>query len=279
MNNGIEPVTLRPTRPVQRPVMLQGWYNLTSLHWRYSPGAVQRLLPNGLTVDTYDGSAWVGLIPFDMRRIRLPFGPSAGPWSTFPETNVRAYIIDPEGRRGVWFCSLDITRLAPTIVARTTYGLPYCWADMSITVGSSEGRRVETAGGIAGDDEGRSVHYRSKRRWLNSHGERTLKTSTAATSYVDIRIGNRLDVSADSVEAFLSARWALGSTFLGKLLWAEVDHPEWVLHAAEVQRCDETLLWAAGLAAPDGDPLALWSPGVEVRIARPRLVKSPVQSI
>ncbi len=69
---GAEPVTLTPPRPVVRPVMVQGWHDLASLHWPYDPGLVQRLLPAGLRVDTLGGAAWVGLIPFHMRRIRVP---------------------------------------------------------------------------------------------------------------------------------------------------------------------------------------------------------------
>ncbi len=87
--------------------MVQGWHDLASLHWPYDPGLVQRLLPAGLRVDTLGGAAWVGLIPFHMRRIRVPRLPPLGRWSTFPEINVRTYVVDPAGRRAVWFCSLD----------------------------------------------------------------------------------------------------------------------------------------------------------------------------
>jgi hypothetical protein len=76
--SNVEPITLTPPNPVARPIMLQGWYNVAQIHWRYKPSVVQALLPKGFTVDTFDGSAWVGLIPFEMRRIRLPFGPNDG---------------------------------------------------------------------------------------------------------------------------------------------------------------------------------------------------------
>ena len=121
-----EPITIEPTVEVTRPVMLQGWYNLTALHWQYEPSVIQALLPSGFTVDTFDDAAWVGLIPFHMRRIRVPRTPALGPLSTFPETNVRTYIRDENGRRGVWFFSLDVSRILPALVARVTYGLPYC---------------------------------------------------------------------------------------------------------------------------------------------------------
>ncbi len=224
--------------------MLQGWYNLTSLHWAYPVDEVQRILPDGYTVDTFDDQAWVGLIPFHMRRIRLPGLPAFGPLSTFPETNIRTYIIAPDGRRAVWFCSLDITRMIPTIVARVAYQLPYCWARMSI------------------DDDGSIVTYRSERRWPRS--------TAGASSEVSIRRGEPIapeDVS--DLEHFLSARWALGTTLGKRLMWADVDHPRWPLQRAEVLAWDESLMAAAGLSAPEGQPIALHSPGVEVRIALP----------
>lgn len=246
----VEPITAAPLAPVERPVMLQGWYDLSSIHWSYDAAIVQRLLPDGFTVDTFDGKAWIGLIPFEMRRIRLPFGPggglSAGRWSTFPETNVRTYIVDPAGRRGVWFCSLDVTRLVPTIVARVAYGLPYCWARMEL-------ERSEP--GV--------FRYASSRRWPR----RNVGAHTALTVHVGARIE-----APTPLQLFLSARWALGSTFLGRRLWAPVDHPAWQLHHATVEGVGESLLAAAGLPSPLGDPVVLWSPGVEVRIGRPRLV-------
>ena len=84
-----EPVSVVPTRRIERPIMLQEWRDLAYLHWRYPPATVQALLPEGFTVDTFDGSAWGGLVPFHMQRIRLPGLPPLGRFSTFPETNVR----------------------------------------------------------------------------------------------------------------------------------------------------------------------------------------------
>ena len=239
-----EPVELICPRPVRRPVMLQGWHDLASVHWPIDPEAVQRILPPGLSVDVCAGAAWVGLIPFHMRRIRPPGLPSLGAWSSFPETNVRTYVVAPDGRRAVWFCSLDVTRIVPAVVARVAYGLPYCWADMSIT---------HHAGGI--------VEYTTHRRWPD-RGHR---------SRVVIEIGPRVeDDDLSEVERFVTARWALASTFAGRGTWADVDHDPWPLHLARLVECDDSLVAASGLPHPRTDPVVLWSPGVEVRIGRPR---------
>ncbi len=230
--------------------MIQGWHDLASIHWRYDPSIVQALLPPGYTVDTFDGSAWVGLIPFHMRRIRVPHTPALGPLSTFPETNVRTYILDRSGRSGVWFFSLDITRLLPALVARVTYRLPYCWAGMSI------------------ERDRDSITYISRRRWPRP------SAPGAAESRTVIRVGAQLPPSdVDELQVFLTARWALGTTFGRHLMWAEVEHEPWPVHRAELVTCDETLLVAAGLPAPSGEPVVLWSPGVDVRIGRPRRLR------
>src|SRR4051812_46149326 len=123
-NMAIEPLSAVPQEPVRRPVMRQRWENLTFLHWRYRVADVRPLLPAGLEPDVYDGEAWVGLVPFRVRGLTLPKAPAV-PWlSTFPETNVRTYVIDRTGRRGVWFFSLDAARLPAVAGARLLYGLP-----------------------------------------------------------------------------------------------------------------------------------------------------------
>lgn len=244
-----EAVTTSCPRPVARPVMHQGWRDLASVHWRYPAAAVQALLPAGFAVDPWEGDALVGLLPFRMERVRFGPLPPFGRWSTFPETNVRTYIVDPMGRRGVWFFSLDIDRLVPALVARATYRLPYCFGRMTI------------------EQRGDVWEYLQRRRWPGG---------PVAASRVVVRVGEAMtDVPADGVEAFVTARWALGTVFGRRLVWAEVDHGPWPLHRAELLVADESLMTAAGLSAPTGDPLVLWSPGVEVRIARPRPLPRP----
>jgi len=102
--------------------MRQSWLDLTFLHWPYEPATVRSLVPAGLTLDLHDGAAWIGLVPFLITGLTLPGAP-AMPWlSRFPETNVRTYVIDGEGKRGVWFFSLDAARWAAVLGARLAYG-------------------------------------------------------------------------------------------------------------------------------------------------------------
>lgn len=131
--------------PLRRAVMEQRWEDVTFLHWPYDPAAVQQVLPSGVQVDTFDGAAWVSLVPFRMVDLRLP-GRRPLPFGTFPEVNVRTYVRHG-ARRGVWFFSLDIDRIAPTVVARTLYRLPYCQGRVDhVRVGDLEESLVAACG-------------------------------------------------------------------------------------------------------------------------------------
>ncbi len=167
--------------PLQRPVMRQRWEKVGFAHWAVDPDELQSRLPSGLTVDLHDGAAWVSLVAFDMVGIGPLRGPAVPYFGTFPETNVRTYVQGPDGTRGVWFDSLDATRLLPVLVARAAYGLPYMWSEMSIV------------------ESGRSIEYRATRRFPGAPG--------AVSRFRLDRSGPR--VQSDELDRFLTARWNL----------------------------------------------------------------------
>ena len=228
---------------IERPIMRQRWERLTFLHWPFEPADVQRLLPTGLDVETYDGAAWVALVPFFMR-VATP-GERRVPWaSNFCETNVRTYVRDGAGRSGIWFFSLDASRLGAVAAARAApYRLPYFWSSMRLGV------------------RGSRVAYLSERRWPGPR---------LATSRVRIAVGEPIapgDVS--ELEHFLTARWMLFSVIGGRAVSARACHQRWPLHRARAEVLDDRLLATAGLPQPQGVPLVHFSPGVDVAIGRP----------
>ena len=116
--------------PAGRAVGYQRWNRLFFAHWRVPAGQVQASLPPGLHVDTHDGEAYLGVVPFFMERVR-PAGLPPLPWlSWFPELNVRTYVHDDAGRPGVWFYSLDCSRGPAVALARRFFHLPYFHARM-----------------------------------------------------------------------------------------------------------------------------------------------------
>jgi uncharacterized protein YqjF (DUF2071 family) len=245
MGSPISPVALEP---VARPVMTHTWERVTFLHWPYPPGHVQRLLPSPLEVDTFDGSAWVGLVSFLMR-IRLGPLPAVAWASVFPETNVRTYVRGPDGRPGIWFLSLDVPRLGAVVVARATYRLPYSWARMGLS------------------RKGSLVTYRSRRRWPSPRG---------AGSDVVVDVGDPVEAAdLGGLDHFLTARWQLLSMRGRRVSGALVEHGPWPFRRARLLALEENLVAATGLAAPRGDALVHHSPEVDVRVGPPRRVLAP----
>ena len=129
-----EAVRQRP--PHELPAMRQTWSELLFLHWTTDPEIWRKTLPEGLHLDTCDGAAWVGVVPFRMNRIRPSCLPPV-PWlSWFLELNVRTYVHDDEGNPGVWFHSLDTNRWPAYKIARTVFKLPYFHAAMRTSLGA-----------------------------------------------------------------------------------------------------------------------------------------------
>lgn len=213
---------------------------ITFIHWRYRPEQVQALLPAQLRVETFDGAAWVGLTPFLMRGVRV-LGVPALPWlSTFPETNLRTYVRDARGRTGIWFLSLDAGRLAAALGGRGGFWLPYFWSDMSVATKDGHTR------------------YRCRRR---------LPGPVGARCDVDVEMGVPLvERERDELAHFLTARFRLFSLVAGRLAAAQVEHPPWPLHHAQLEGLDQDLIQAARLPAPEGQPVVHASPGVPVRV-------------
>jgi uncharacterized protein YqjF (DUF2071 family) len=243
-----EPVSMNAPALTGVRIMTQDWRDLTFLHWRVDPVAVQPLLPAGTRPDEHDGSSWVGLIPFRMVDAGVGTGP-AFPWlGTFAETNVRLYSVDGQGRRGVVFRTLEASRLAVVLGARAAFALPYSWARMRVT---------ESAGVLT---------YASQRRWPGPR---------SATTYLRVRPGGPL-ASADPLADFLTARWGLHTRAFGRLLFVPNHHEPWPLQRAEVLDLDDRLLAAAGLPGVTRRPpdSVLFSRGVHTEFGWPRAVGS-----
>ena len=234
-----------PEERVAWPWAYQRWQTITFLHWAYDPADVQRLLPAELEVHTHDGLAWVGLTPFLLTDFHPPGLPAIPGLSTFPETNLRTYVVDRTGLDGLWFLSLDADELATVLGARALLQVPYHWAAMSV-------------------DAGATVTYRSRRRWPPAVGH-------------DIVVEPGSPLAAEELterDHFLTGRWRAFTKIAGQLVSVPVEHQPWPLWSVRIDQVNQDLLTVAGLPAPDGELLALYSPGVDVRFGPPRWLGS-----
>ena len=231
-----QPITLESPPLPGRTTASQRWSNLAFLHWRVPASTVAPLLPPGIRPDEFDGSSWVGLIPFVLDRATIAGSPPVPYFGEFVEVNVRLYGVDATGRRGVVFVSLEASRLAAVLAARAAFSLPYEWASTRVSHAAGE------------------WHYSARR-----HLARGIAS--------DIRVTPGSTPVSSELAAFLTARWGLFTRRGRHTLFLPNEHSTWPLFDARLVSLDDTLLAAAGFPGlVDREPdSVLWSPGVTTR--------------
>jgi uncharacterized protein len=237
-----ELVAVRDSCANSRVAMYHRWRDLLFLHFSTDPAEIQKLLPKGLTVDTFpdpDGTekAWIGLVLFHMNGIRLKGVPAVPGLSAFPETNVRTYVHRDGKEPGVWFFSLDAANRFACAYARRFFSLPYHWAAMK-------------------------VHNEATRRDYASH--RVLDPSHSTKASCDV--GDVLpQPQPGSLEFYLVERYLLYSMHKGQLYKGRVIHAPYPVREVNTFRCEDKLVEAAGIIPREWSH-GIFSPGVDVSV-------------
>ena len=239
--------------PADQPVVMhQQWKQLLFLHWEVPPEAIQRTLPAGLTVDTFGGRAFLGIVPFYMRGIRPRFCPPLSGISDFLELNLRTYVHDEERLPGVWFYSLDASQWLAVRTARKLFHLPYFDASMY----------AEERGSPP------MVDYTCQRRHASEEPARFVYSGDEPLP----------PPQPGSLEYFLVERYVLFSHHRasGRLFAGRVHHAPYPLETARVERFSEIPIVQSGFPAFGRSPdLAHFSRGVEVTVYPLRPLPSP----
>jgi uncharacterized protein len=232
-----------------RQIMSQWWRDIAFLHWRVDPEVVAPMMPPGARPDVYDGSSWVGLIPFRMVDGALGRGRPVPRFGSFLETNVRLYSVDDAGRRGVVFRSLEADRLAVVAAAQLSFGVPYKWARLSVSPAEQ-----------VADPDGLTFSYRAHRR-----------SRSGPTSRIDVEVGAPVE-QPTPLDRFLTARFGLHTSVLGRTLWVPNTHGPWPLRSARATHVDDELVAAAGLPGLSASPpeSVLFSSGVRTVFGLPQ---------
>jgi uncharacterized protein YqjF (DUF2071 family) len=220
----------RPWGVPDRPwIMRQSWHDLLFAHWPVRAEDLRSKVLGPFEIDTYDGAAWVGVIPFHMTNVTARGLPALPGVSAFPELNVRTYVKRAD-KPGVYFFSLDAGSSLAVGAARALFNLPYFTASME----------------LSSDDSG--VRYESRRsRRLDRLGE-------FEASYRPI--GAPVQPAIGTIEYFLTERYCLYNTDRrGRPYKLEIHHPPWQLQAAVAEFKRNTMAEAAGIALPDRAPL------------------------
>jgi uncharacterized protein len=234
-------------RPDERVAGYQCWSNLLFAHWKVPVELLRPLIPRELEIDTFDGEAWLGLVPFHMSGVRPAWFPVLPYVSEFHETNLRTYVHFRGQDPGVWFVSLDAACRAVVEVARWKWHLNYFYAGMELL------RDLN------------NVRYSSQR--IDSRSPRRAEVEIAAEIGEPLNPEPGVSVESGTLEHFLAERYILyASDHRGRLLRGRVHHSPYPLRSAKVVSCRQTLASAAEVPVSGQPDHALFSEGVTVDI-------------
>lgn len=224
----------RPTRPWVLPM---GWHDLLFAHWPVPAAPLRERLPAGLELDTHEGRAWIGVVPFRMTGIRPRGLPPVPGVSAFAELNVRTYVV-ADGKPGVWFFSLDAASRIAVRVARGVFGLPYFDAAMECRA------------------EGESVDYASERTHAGAPAAR-FRGRYGPTGPV-------FHSAPGSLEEWLTERYCLYGAGHRGVFRMEIDHVRWPLQPARARFDVVEMTALAGVELPSCDPHLLFARRLDV---------------
>jgi hypothetical protein len=222
----------------------QSWCDLLFAHWPVPVAALRPLVPPELTIQEFDGTSWVGVVPFRMAGVMRRPLPDL-PWiSAFPELNVRLYV-ECQGKPGVWFLSLDATNPLAVWAARRFFHLPYFRARMELK------------------HNGEAVRYRSIRA---DDVALAFEGTYRPTSEPYL-------AQAGTLERWLTERYCLYALSpQGKLYRTEVHHHPWPLQDAEAEITRNDLLSPHGLQPSGPPPLLHFARHLDVVVWSPEAV-------
>jgi uncharacterized protein len=242
---------ISPTlRPDEGAVLKQHWADLLFVHWAVDAAALRSRLPAGLELDTFDGRAYIGIVPFTVTGAR-PTGLPPLPFvSNFHEVNLRTYVHRAGRDPGVWFFALDASNPIVVQTARMLFKLPYRHAEIEMVA----------------EDPGESpAASADRRRWIHFTSRRV----PGNRPDLDVRYGPAgapRPASPGTLEHFLVERYILYTESERTLYRARVHHEPYPVQAAVVPSLREELLPTIGLARPERPPLAHYASEVHVDV-------------
>ena len=244
MKEILQEVAHRPwPLPVGQWVMAQSWHDLLFAHWPVDAEKLRPLIPDRLEIDTFDGEAWLAVVPFRMTGVQLRGTPAVPGLSTFPELNVRTYV-KYGGKPGVWFFSLDAGNALAVAIARAWFHLPYSRARMPC------------------EERDGYIHYRSARTHQGAPG---------ALLECRYRPSNKMFFpQPGTLEHFLTERYCLyTASGNGRLIRGEIHHRWWPLQVAEAEFSRNSMAEAAGVPLPHSKPILHFAKRQDVLVWRP----------
>ena len=220
------------------------WRDGLFVHWPFEPDRLRPHVPDALELDTRDGRAWVGLLPFVLADAGFRYSPRVTRL-TFPELNFRTYV-RYDGLPGLYFFSIDVANPAIPTLVETTTRLPCYYADMDV------------------DADGSSVDFTSVRK---HPGE--------PRAHFDVAYrpdGEVFNADPGTLDYWLVERRRMYDPVGNDVLYADIAHDRWPLQPADATIRENTLFETSGLPVPDDEPRFRYSEKLAMTGSIPRWI-------
>ena len=212
-------------------------------HWPLAPERLRPHVPESLDLDTYDGSAWIGVLAFRVTESR-PDGVPLPSFGSFPQLNLRTYV-SYDGEPGVYFISSD----APTRLG-VEFGRQYLHLPMYES-------RIEMR-----TQRDSSIYFRSRRTQRDAPPARFTAEYTPR--------GESFSAGADPRDSFLIERNHYFIPGDEQVYRGTIQRGPWELREVDVSIETNTLFDTVGVSAPDNEPIVRFSDGFDMSTNRPQ---------
>ena len=221
-------------------LMTQTWENLLFLHWRVDDGQVRQHIPAELELDTWDGSAWISISPFQVKHQRFRVLPEIPMLNEYLELNVRTYV-KRNGRQGVWFFSLD-ANLAPAVLAANgLLALPYKNAEMDFEeVGLADS--LSSSNKVSAESKRLQDVFAKGKKGFRFTNERINAADGFGRFDMTYRpVSGPRVTRPGTLEHWLIERYCLFTEKDGKILRGDIHHLPWDVADADVEAAVNTM--------------------------------------
>lgn len=216
----------------------QKWDDLLFIHFPIAESELRPFVPDELEIDTFEGQAWIGIVPFlgsenQARKFGRVFSTE-----DFLELNVRTYV-KHKGVEAVHFFTMDASSPLVVKTARSMIGLPYYNAEMEIK--NKKG----------------SILYESKRKHDGKAND------GFSCSYEPQ--SEPFQAEPGTLTHWLTERYALLKTKNGKVMKGPIFHEPWELQEAKVTIHQNELIDFLPDHVKEAEPLVHYSKTKEVK--------------
>lgn len=186
-------------------IMKQTWQDILFAHYPVNRESLEKLVPECLPLDTFDGKSWVTIVPYLTSTMQIRGLPPLPGMNHFAGFNVRTYVT-VNGKPGVYFFNLIAENFLAAYGAKIAFKLPYVYR--KIRMQKTNETIIFESGKKADDDTQLLCRYKS--------------------------ISSPKPVEQGSLEEFLVERYCLYTTDTkGNLFRGDILHQPWKLERAQ----------------------------------------------